>query len=225
MRAAARLQRPTWTKEATMKVWSESFTHGGRIPARCAFGKPHPQTHMELSDNKNPHLAWADAPAGTRSLVVICHDSDVPSRADDVNQEGKSIPASLPRVDFYHWVLVDIPPRLTSIAEGEFSSGITPRGKSGPQAPHGTRQGVNDYTQWFSTDPAMAGDYFGYDGPCPPWNDAIVHHYHFTVYATDLERCPLEGKFTGPEVLRAIRGHVLAQAEIVGTYSLNPDLQ
>ena len=33
----------------------------------------------------------------------------------------------------------------------------------------------------------MSGDYFGYDGPCPPWNDSIVHHYVFTVYALDVD--------------------------------------
>ena len=70
----------------------------------------------------------------------------------------------------------------------------------------------------------MAGDYFGYDGPCPPWNDSIVHHYVFTLYALDVPRCPVEGNFTGPQVLRAIEGHVLDRASITGTYSLNPTL-
>lgn len=62
-----------------------------------------------MSDNKNPHLQWSDLPAGTRSLVLICHDYDVPSKGDDVNQEGKTVPANLPRVDFYHWVMIDLP--------------------------------------------------------------------------------------------------------------------
>jgi phosphatidylethanolamine-binding protein (PEBP) family uncharacterized protein len=70
----------------------------------------------------------------------------------------------------------------------------------------------------------MAGDYFGYDGPCPPWNDSIVHHYTFTLYALDVARCPVEGKFTGPEALAAIAGHILDQASITCTYSLNPAL-
>jgi phosphatidylethanolamine-binding protein (PEBP) family uncharacterized protein len=42
------------------------------------------------------------------------------------------------------------------------------------------------------------------------------------LYATDLGRCPVEGAFTGPQVLAAIAGHVLAQARLTGTYSLNP---
>jgi Raf kinase inhibitor-like YbhB/YbcL family protein len=208
-----------------MKIWSESFKNGEPIPARCAFGKPNPQTHVELSDNQNPHLAWADLPAGTKSLVVICHDADVPSKADDVNQEGKTVPAGLPRVDFYHWVLVDLAPTPAAITEGEFSSGITTRGKQGPQGPRGTRQGVNNYTQWFASDAGMSGDYFGYDGPCPPWNDSIVHHYHFTLYATDLSRCPVDGTFTGPDVLAAIATHILAKASLVGTYVMNPSVK
>ncbi len=205
-----------------MKISSDSFKNGERIPARCAFGKPHPQTHVELSENKNPHLAWSELPAGTKSLVLICHDSDVPSRPDNVNKEGVTVPADLPRVDFYHWVLVDLDPDASPIREGEFSDGITPRGKEGPGAPRGAREGLNNYTQWFEGDQDMAGQYFGYDGPCPPWNDEIVHHYHFTLYATDLERYPGSGTFTGPDVLKSMEGHVLGQVSIVGIYAINP---
>jgi hypothetical protein len=205
-----------------MKLWSNDFDDGARIPARCAFGKPNPDTHVELSDNMSPHLAWSHLPAGTSSLVLVCHDPDVPSRPDDVNKEGITVPASLPRVDFYHWVLVDIAPGQESVGAGEFSDGIAPKGKPGPDAARGTRQGINNYTDWFAGDPDMAGKYFGYDGPCPPWNDEIVHHYHFTLYATDLARCPVEGEFTAPDVLKAIEGHVLAKAVVIGTYALNP---
>ena len=62
------------------------------------------------------------------------------------------------------------------ILAGEFSDGVTAGGKAGPDGPRGARQGINNYREWFAGDPAMAGDYFGYDGPCPPWNDSIVHH-------------------------------------------------
>jgi len=63
-----------------------------------------------------------------------------------------------------------------------------------------------------------------YDGPCPPWNDEIVHRYVFTVYALDIEKLPLTGRFGGPEVRAAIAGHVLDQASLTGTYTLNPAL-
>ena len=205
-----------------MKLTSESFADGGAIPAPFAFCAIDPKTHAGLSDNRNPQLAWSGAPQGTKSFAVICHDPDVPSKGDDVNQEGRTVPKSLPRVDFFHWVLVDLPASVSAIAAAEFSSSVVARGKAGPRAAHGARQGVNDYTAWFASDGDMSGDYYGYDGPCPPWNDEIAHRYVFTVFALDVDRVPLDGRFGGNEVRTAIRGHVLAQASITGRYTLNP---
>jgi Raf kinase inhibitor-like YbhB/YbcL family protein len=208
-----------------MELISKSFSDGDEIPGEYAFCVPHPDNKVTFSDNLNPHFSWGDLPEGTESLVLICHDSDVPSKGDDVNQEGRQVPADLERVDFYHWVLVDLSPELEGIDEGEFCEDVTPRGKDGPDAPHGSRQGINDYTNWFAGDEEMAGDYFGYDGPCPPWNDSIVHHYHFTLYALDVPTAPVDGTFTGDDVLEAIEDHVLDQARITGLYSLNPNVE
>ncbi|WP_079434924.1 YbhB/YbcL family Raf kinase inhibitor-like protein [Zoogloea sp. LCSB751] len=205
-----------------MKIHSDSFADGSVIPGQFAFCVPAAEGHVSLSSNRNPQLDWSDAPAGTRSFVLICHDPDVPSRGDDVNQEGRSVPADLPRVDFFHWTLIDLPASVTSIAEGAHSSAVTPNGKPGPDLPDGSRHGVNDYTGWFAGDEQMKGNYFGYDGPCPPWNDAIRHRYVFTVYALDIPRLPIEGIFTGQQVRDAMTGHILAQASLTGTYSLNP---
>ena len=91
---------------------------------------------------------------------------------------------------------------------------VTPGGKSGPLVPftikngteHQLRHGINDYTGWFANDPDMAGEYYGYDGPCPPWNDERVHTYVFTLYALDIPRLPLDGRFTGKEARLAITG-------------------
>ena len=208
-----------------MKVTSNSFKDGQPIPGDFAFCLADPEHHVCLGRNLNPHLAWRDAPPDTHSFVIICHDPDVPSKGDDVNQEDRTVPASLPRVDFFHWVLVDLPASLGEISEGEFSSDVTPRGKPGPHAPHDTRQGINDYTGWFDSDNDMRGDYYGYDGPCPPWNDEIVHHYVFTVFALDVGRLDVDGKLTGQQVRAAIQGHILAQASLTGTYTLNPSLK
>jgi Raf kinase inhibitor-like YbhB/YbcL family protein len=207
-----------------MKLASLSFSDNQSIPDRYAFARIDAQSHVALADNFNPQLSWDDVPPGTRSFVLLCHDPDVPSKPDDVNQEGRQVPADLPRVNFYHWVLVDIPADTREIEEGTYSNGITPRGKGGPLAPHGTRHGINDYTSWFAADRDMSGDYFGYDGPCPPWNDAIVHRYVFTLYALSIPQVPLEGTFTGGQVLDAIKSSILAQASVTGTYTLNPDL-
>lgn len=205
-----------------MKLTSTSFADGGVIPAEFAFCAPDAKTHATLSKNRNPMLLWSEAPARTKSFAILCHDPDVPSRGDDVNQEGRSVSKALPRVDFFHWVLVDLPGASTGVAAGGYSSSVVPHGKPGPDAPQGTRQGINDFTGWFASDAGMAGDYYGYDGPCPPWNDELAHRYVFTVYALDVARLPLEGRFGGNDVRQAVRGHVLAQAAITGHYTLNP---
>jgi Raf kinase inhibitor-like YbhB/YbcL family protein len=208
-----------------MKLRSDSFSHGATIPDRYAFCNPATTGHVCLGGNRNPHLAWSDVPEGTRSFVLICHDPDVPSRGDDVNQEDRDIPADLPRVDFFHWVLVDLDADRRELAAGAYSDAVTAGGKPGPAAAEGTRQGINDYTAWFAGDAAMAGDYHGYDGPCPPWNDALLHRYVFTLYALDTARCAVEGRFGGSDVRAAMAGHVLAEAALTGTYSLNPTLR
>jgi Raf kinase inhibitor-like YbhB/YbcL family protein len=205
-----------------MRLSSSSFQDGGVIPAEFAFCAPDPKTHVTLSGNRNPNLTWSGLPGGAKSIAVICHDPDVPSKGDDVNQEGRTVPKSLARVDFFHWLLVELPPSVPAISAGEFSSAVTPRGKPGPEAPHGARHGINDYTGWFANDADMKGDYYGYDGPCPPWNDELVHRYVFTVFALDVARLSLPDGFRGADLRRAIEGHVLAQAAITGRYSLNP---
>ena len=204
-----------------MRLWSDSLVNGEPIPERHAAGRLLEGGGVGFADDVSPHLAWADLPAGTKSLVLICHDFDVPSRPDDVNKSDREIPADLPRVDFFHWVMVDIPPALGAIAEGQFSRGFTARGKPGPAAGHGARHGLNDYTSWFAGDAQMAGQYFGYDGPFPPFNDSLVHHYVFTLYAVSVDRLPVDGAFTGPQVREALAGRVLAEATLSGTYTLN----
>lgn len=207
-----------------MKLTSTSFADGERIPADYAFCIPDPSSHVNLGRNRNPQLEWSDLPMGTKSLAIICHDPDVPSKPDDVNQAGRTIPASLPRIDFYHWILIDLKPQSGPIEAGEFSDGVTPKGKSGPQAPRETRQGINDYTAWFASTDEMKGDYYGYDGPCPPWNDMIPHHYVFTLYALDVEQLGVNGTFRAAEALNAMKGHVLGEATLTGVYGLNPEV-
>ncbi|MCE5234395.1 MAG: YbhB/YbcL family Raf kinase inhibitor-like protein [Mizugakiibacter sp.] len=205
-----------------MKLSSRSFADGQRIPAEFAFGKPGPDSPCILSDNRNPQLAWSGAPDGTRSFVLMCIDTDVPTRGDDVNQAGRTVPHDLPRTDFVHWLMIDIPRECGELAAGSCSDGIVARGKRDPSGPPGSRQGVNDYTGWFAGDAEMAGDYLGYDGPCPPWNDERLHHYRFRLYALDVPSLQLHGRFGLAEAQRAMQGHVLAEAELTGIYSLNP---
>jgi hypothetical protein len=207
-----------------MRLRSRSFNDGDPIPGEFAFAVVDPVNHFALSTNRNPHLEWSDVPEGTKSFALVVRDFDVPSQADDVNQEGREVPASLPRVDFFHWLLLDIPSTTREIASSSHSNGVRPRGKPGPTTADGLRHGVNDFTKWFSGNVQMEGRYYGYDGPAPPWNDAIIHHYEFTLYALDVPHLQVQGELTGPNVKAALEGHVLAEATLTGTYSLNPHL-
>lgn len=201
----------------------EGWEDGAAIPEKFAFAKQDKESHITLSDNLNPAISWSNAPAGTKSFAIICHDPDVPTVADDVNQEGKVVPKDLPRFDFYHWVLVDIPASTSEISEGQASAGVTPKGKDFGAKSYGVA-GINTYTAWFDGDADMGGDYGDYDGPCPPWNDSIMHHYYFTVYALDTDSLKLSGNFTGQDALSALENHTLAKSSLMGTYTLNPDL-
>ena len=208
-----------------MKLWSDAWSNGEPIPARHAAGRLLPDGSVGFGDNLSPPLQWSDLPAGTRSLALVCHDFDVPSRADDVNQPDREVPADLPRVDFFHWLLVDISPEVTGFAEGQWSRGFSARGKPGPQAEGGCRQGLNDYTGWFAGHAELAGQYHGYDGPFPPFNDSLVHHYLFTLYALDVPQLAVPGSFTGAQLREALAGHVLDTATLSGTYTLNARLR
>ena len=97
-----------------------------------------------------------------------------------------------PTMTWVHWVLYDIPPTVTRLPAGVAPSDL----------PCGTREGVND---WART---------GYGGPCPPRGR---HRYFHKLYALDTmlgDRGPL----TTARLEAAMAGHVLAQAELVGTY-------
>jgi phosphatidylethanolamine-binding protein (PEBP) family uncharacterized protein len=98
-----------------MHLRSDSFPPYHYADPRLAFGTHDPDTHFTFAGNRNPHLAWSGVPEGTRSFALICVDRDVPSVGDDVNQEGKSVSVDLPRVDFFHWVVADLPATLRTI--------------------------------------------------------------------------------------------------------------
>ena len=97
-----------------------------------------------------------------------------------------------PRMTWVHWVLYDLPAGTTALAEGVAPAAL----------PAGTRQGLND---WKRT---------GYGGPCPPIGR---HRYFHKLYALDVV-LPDLGPAKKPELAAAMEGHVVAQAELLGTY-------
>lgn len=152
-----------------LSIASPAFTHGSAIPAR----------HTCQGDDLSPPLAFAGVPAGTRSLALIVDDPDAPDPA-------------APKMVYVHWVLYDLPPGTSGLAEGI----------SVAELPPGTREGLNDW------------DRTGYGGPCPPIG---VHRYFHKLYALDCELGNL-GPLRKDGLLAAIDGHVLAQAVLMGTF-------
>ena len=198
-----------------MHIHSDSFEHRQPLPAEFALG-----AEGGRGGNRNPHLAWDDVPAATRSFVLLCIDTDAPTDGALVADAATPIPVAHPRGDFVHWLVANIPASTRAIPAGSCSDGQTARGK--PQAHDaGGVSGLNDYTGWFAGDAAMGGQYFGYDGPYPPSHDLRVHRYFFRLFALDVATLPLPAAFTAADAFRAMHGHVLAEAAIYGTYSLH----
>lgn len=209
-----------------MRIRSDDFRDMQPMPDACAFGRPGPAGEPCVpSANRNPHLAWSEVPAATRSFTLTCIDGDAPSVGDDVNRADRRVPASLPRTDFTHWLIADIPSGCREITQGSCADGVVAHGKRAPAGPPGSRQGRNDYGGWFAGDAGMTGDYLGYDGPCPPWNDERMHHYRFHLCALDVESLGLSEGFTRAELEAASQGHVLAETVLTGTYALNAALR
>jgi Raf kinase inhibitor-like YbhB/YbcL family protein len=97
-----------------------------------------------------------------------------------------------PRRTYVHWVLYDLPATTGALPEGAVSSALPP----------GTREGTND---WGRT---------GYGGPCPPIGR---HRYFHKLYALDVA-LGARGALRKADLEKALEGHVLAKAELMGTY-------
>lgn len=200
-----------------MRIHSNSFEPTKPIAEEFALGGA-----GGFGGNRNPHLAWQHAPPATRAFALLCIDADAPTDPSLAGREGVEIPVAHPRGEFVHWVMADIPAEVREVAAGSCSDGVDKGGKRLPRGPAGARQGLNDYTGWFADSDDMRGDYLGYDGPYPPPNDLRVHRYFFRLFSLDVETLALPERFAARDVFRAMHGHVLAEASVHGTYSLNP---
>ena len=99
-----------------------------------------------------------------------------------------------PSGTWVHWVLYDVPAETRELSEGV---------RKDRQLPNGALQGRNDFGK------------IGYNGPCPPRGGP--HRYFFKLYALDA-RTNLKAGASKSEVERAMKGHILAQTEIVGRF-------
>jgi Raf kinase inhibitor-like YbhB/YbcL family protein len=149
-----------------MEIKSRAFGSGEMIAAKYTCD----------GADFSPPLEWTKGPAGTKSFALICDDPDAPMGT------------------WVHWVIYDIPPTATMLAEG-----IT-REKD---LPGGGTQGINDFRK------------VGYGGPCPPGG---THRYFFKLYALDA-MLGLKPGITKDQLLKAMKGHILAETQIMGTYN------
>jgi Raf kinase inhibitor-like YbhB/YbcL family protein len=201
---------------AALKVVVEGLDHGW-LPPNAAFCVP-PSWPGGVHD-VSPAVSWSPGPDATKSYALIMTDLDVPQDLGAINAPGVVIPENAPRITFIHWVLVDIPPSITRLEAGVESAGIEPEQHAlGPTA-HGLR-GANVYSGFYPKGSPLAGVRGGYDGPCPPNNDAKPHRYVTRVYALDVPTLGLNGVFFGDAALRRMQGHVLASGEAVDLYAL-----
>lgn len=152
-----------------LAISSSAFSNNGEIPRRYTCD----------ADDISPDLTWTGLPDGTRSLVLVVDDPDAPDPA-------------APKMTWVHWVLYNIPPNASGLAEAVASKDL----------PGGTEEGLND---WNRT---------GYGGPCPPIGR---HRYFHKLYALD-SVLPDLGQATKADLERAMQGHIVGQAELIGTY-------
>lgn len=148
-----------------MRITSPAFSHNGSMPARFTC----------QGDDLSPPLEIGGVPESAAALVLLVDDPDAPDPA-------------APRMVWDHWVVWNIPPATTAIAEGS--------------APPGAVQGVNS---WKRND---------YGGPCPPIG---THRYFFKLYALDAPLA-LSSSAMKADVEAAMQGHILAAAELIGLY-------
>lgn len=154
---------------------------------------------MSLSISSSAFAVGAEIP---REYTCQGADTSPPLAWDGVPPEARSLvlivddpdapdPAA-PRMTWVHWLLYNLPPTAPGLPEGVAEAAL----------PAGTRGGRND---WRRT---------GYGGPCPPVGR---HRYFFKLYALDCV-LPDLGEPAKPQLLQALAGHVIATAELVGTY-------
>ena len=140
------------------------------------MGDPIPIDYTCDGDNVSPPLGWANVPAHTRSLALVCDDPDAP------------------RGTWVHWMIFNIPPEVTELYEALPDLRLLP---------FGAEQGTNDFKN------------LGYGGPCPP--PGGPHRYFFKLYALDTA-LKLEPGTRKQELLDTMAGHILAEAQLMGTY-------
>ena len=220
----------------TLTVSSHAIDQAGWLNSTYAMTKQAPKTSKQpivLSSNISPDLTWKwqgrAQPKQVKSFAILITDPDIPNTPyfDVPGHIIKADDPSVQRVTAYHMDLVNIPATVHTLKKGQASNGLQP--KPNPNHTKIGLSGFNVYQGWFKAHPIllgkkMTGTRRNFDGPNAPWNDLRVHNYTFTVYALDTSKLaglPSNGNFTGPQALKAMQGHIVAKAAIIGKYSNN----
>jgi Raf kinase inhibitor-like YbhB/YbcL family protein len=159
-----------------------------QVTSGFANGAKIDRKHTADGPDLSPAISWAGVPEGSKTLALICDDPDAPSARR---------PGPTPWV---HWVIYDIPASVASLPEG------IPR-TAKPAQVAGAKQGTNSF----------GSDIVGYRGPAPPPGSG-PHRYFFKVYALDTELQLDPAKTTKDVLLNAMKGHILAEGALMGTY-------
>jgi Raf kinase inhibitor-like YbhB/YbcL family protein len=160
----------------TMTLTSPDIAPGARIADEQVY-----KGFGCTGGNTSPALSWSGAPKDTKSFALSVYDPDAPTGSG-----------------FWHWVVFNIPPDVTSLAKGAGDP-------KGPAAPKGAVQSRTDF------------GVPGYGGPCPPKGDA-PHHYHFTVFAVDTPKLDGDENNSAAFVGFMLHFHTLAKAELTGVW-------
>jgi Raf kinase inhibitor-like YbhB/YbcL family protein len=210
---------PAGAPKLTVSV--ASIKDGQAIPSEYAFCTADGQGGAAPAANKSPRISWSNGPQGTQSYAVVVYDTESPGEHREwMNQKDQKLTANIKRKIFFHMMVVDVPANVSELPEGAESDARVVHGKQAP-AKIGVHA-ANSFSWSLAANDALKGTYYGYDGPCSPWNDDLVHNYHFAVYALNVPSLDLRGEFNGESAVAAMQGKVLAQGELVGAYSTNP---
>lgn len=164
------------------------------------FGRCQAQTRGgQTSDLRITSTAFQDGGIIPRQYTCDGKDASPPLAWAGVPAEAKSLALIVDDPDapvgtWVHWVVFNIPPDVLSLPE---------RIPQASTLTNGAQQGVNSWNR------------LGYGGPCPPRGQ---HRYFFKLYALDVSLNP-QSRMNKAQVLGAMRGHVLAETQIMGTYS------
>lgn len=187
----------------------ERLSEGKSIETHYALCKPTTDGKSVPGKNLRPRIRWSGSPEGTKSFAVIMHDTEVPQDFTNAGVAGTVIAADAPRQNFYHWGIVNIPADVNEIPGSH------------------QRRDVHIGTPLTNDLGAYMKDPKTYGGPCPPWNDARVHRYHFTLYALDVEALDIPADATAKTIATQLESgtHVVSKTRVSGTYTLNQRLR